>query len=340
MKNQSENELLSAYLDGELTPAERAEAERLLAESPAARRLLDELRALGSTLQSLPRHELGANLSARVLQDAARRESITAPARPRPRPFVGQIAERIKNNPRMVVWPLIVLSVAVLLMVFNADQNGPGRGKGNRDIARAPIDKNTENENRAEGATINKPKEGDLGKTEEQPSISAVKSPNEKPAPTQLVITKGEGGEKLGPTSAASRAGLIVISCQVSREVLQHQDYRQVFEANNIPLSDKPAGEIFQLTPAMLAEAAGVDPADLETATNAADANPKAKVIAVEITPAQLGGIINSLKSMPEKFRKVSINTPLKIPTQASSEPSKTVIPTTNRVLIVFRGEG
>ena len=44
MNDLPENELLSAYLDGELSAAEQAEVERLLATNPAARQLLDELR--------------------------------------------------------------------------------------------------------------------------------------------------------------------------------------------------------------------------------------------------------------------------------------------------------
>ncbi len=45
MKDELQNELLSAYLDGELSPAERAEVEQFLAANPAARKLLEELRA-------------------------------------------------------------------------------------------------------------------------------------------------------------------------------------------------------------------------------------------------------------------------------------------------------
>ena len=45
MNDLSQNELLSAYLDGEFSAAEQAEVERLLAARPAARQLLDDLRA-------------------------------------------------------------------------------------------------------------------------------------------------------------------------------------------------------------------------------------------------------------------------------------------------------
>ena len=73
MNDLPQNELLSAYLDGELTAAEQAEMERLLAANPAARQLLDELRALSATLQALPQEKLGEDLSRQVLRVAERR---------------------------------------------------------------------------------------------------------------------------------------------------------------------------------------------------------------------------------------------------------------------------
>ena len=73
MDDAVENERLSAYLDGELTAAEQARVEQLLAASPAARQLLDELRTLSTTLQSLPQQKLGEDLGPRVLRLAERR---------------------------------------------------------------------------------------------------------------------------------------------------------------------------------------------------------------------------------------------------------------------------
>jgi anti-sigma factor RsiW len=65
-------ELLSAYFDGEVSAAERAEAERLLAEDPAAGAWLEELSDLRGQLQTLPRHRLGDEFSEQVLRCAAR----------------------------------------------------------------------------------------------------------------------------------------------------------------------------------------------------------------------------------------------------------------------------
>lgn len=73
MKNVPENELFSAYLDGELTADEERRVEQLLAESGSARRLVDELRSLSAMVQSLPREKLPTDFSAEVVREARRR---------------------------------------------------------------------------------------------------------------------------------------------------------------------------------------------------------------------------------------------------------------------------
>ena len=54
---------LSAYLDGELSQARAAEIEQLLAESPEARSMLEELRAISDQLGALPRTRAPRDLS-------------------------------------------------------------------------------------------------------------------------------------------------------------------------------------------------------------------------------------------------------------------------------------
>ena len=67
-----DDELLSAYLDDELTPEERARVEERLAADPAARQLLDELRAVSRAMKDLPPATLGADLRETVLRRAER----------------------------------------------------------------------------------------------------------------------------------------------------------------------------------------------------------------------------------------------------------------------------
>jgi hypothetical protein len=121
----SQNELLSAYIDGELTAEERAQVEQLLSTDPAARQLFDELRALSSTLKSLPQETLGEDLSEIVLRMAERR-ILTTPAESE------QLAElaappqpsRLRRifSPRALAWSSLAIAVAVLFMVVNPDQ--------------------------------------------------------------------------------------------------------------------------------------------------------------------------------------------------------------------------
>ncbi len=149
MKNVPENELFSAYLDGELTAEQEAQVERLLASSPAARQTLEELRALSNTLQSLPAYELDRDLAPDVLRMAERRMlgepppgSEAEPDRPPPpgpadadASFWKTIGRRALA-PRTLFWPVTAMAVAVLLMVFGPqglDDRAP-----DHEVAQAP----------------------------------------------------------------------------------------------------------------------------------------------------------------------------------------------------------
>lgn len=73
-------EQLSAYLDGELSPAERAEVEALLRQRPELAPMLDRYRELGDEIRQLPHHSLGSEFAPRVL--AAAEQAAQQPARP------------------------------------------------------------------------------------------------------------------------------------------------------------------------------------------------------------------------------------------------------------------
>ncbi len=132
MNDVPDNELLSAYLDGELTAEQQADVERLLAENPAAQQLLDDLRALSSTLQEMPRHTVPEDLSQQVLRRAERKiltEPPTAaiePARP--------ILRRLMN-PRVWAYPALIVAVALIFMVF---LEPPEDGNVLHEVAKAP----------------------------------------------------------------------------------------------------------------------------------------------------------------------------------------------------------
>src|SRR3954467_1830534 len=73
--HELDDELLSAYLDGELSADERAAVEVRLAADPAAQQLLHELRSVSQSVQAMPTESLGRDLS----QDIIRRAREVAP---------------------------------------------------------------------------------------------------------------------------------------------------------------------------------------------------------------------------------------------------------------------
>jgi negative regulator of sigma E activity len=140
MSDIRESELFSAYLDGEVTAAEQARVEQLLASDPAARRLMDSLEALRARLQSLPAEKLGTDLSQRVLRAAERRMLVgedprPAPAAPPQRPWWREIHWRGMLSRRALMWS--GLAVAIALMLKLNDTEHP-RGQADRAVARAP----------------------------------------------------------------------------------------------------------------------------------------------------------------------------------------------------------
>ena len=71
MSHQIPEELISAYLDGELTSDEQQLVEEALRTDPQAQQLLDELQSLHDHLQSIPRSEPRIGRERHVVRDEA-----------------------------------------------------------------------------------------------------------------------------------------------------------------------------------------------------------------------------------------------------------------------------
>lgn len=81
MNGTPSNERLSAWLDNELAPEERAEFDKLLADSPELRQEADELKRLSSRLKDLPTAQAPADLQRAVMQSI---QPVTQPASDEP----------------------------------------------------------------------------------------------------------------------------------------------------------------------------------------------------------------------------------------------------------------
>jgi hypothetical protein len=126
---QRDDELLSAYLDDELTSEERARVEERLAADPAARHLLEELLAVSRTMKELPAESLGIDLRESVLRRAERAMLVSGEVTS----TRGRTNEARWNIPmgrskRAWFWAATALAAGILLMVF---ERAPDR---NRDL--------------------------------------------------------------------------------------------------------------------------------------------------------------------------------------------------------------
>lgn len=81
MNPQVPDELISAYFDGELSPEERSEVERLLSDHEEAQRELNETARLSALLHSFPREAAPAELAANVLRRTGQMPLTTASAK-------------------------------------------------------------------------------------------------------------------------------------------------------------------------------------------------------------------------------------------------------------------
>ncbi len=115
-----DDELLSAYVDGELTEAERAVVEERLRNDPAARELVAVMRSLAGTLRSLPK--------LRVAEDV--RSAVLAQVRDKPKV---ELAEYRRGPLRRLMWPAIAIAAALLLMFTQDDR------VKNRDVAKIEV---------------------------------------------------------------------------------------------------------------------------------------------------------------------------------------------------------
>ena len=124
------DELLSAYIDGELAPEERAAVDARLADDPAARKLLHQLRSVSQDVQSLPLQSVGRDLTQEILRRA---EAIKPAASKTPadstttKPTSAIPNLTIFQTRRSWVWASLALAAGLLIMVLqpNNDARNP-----------------------------------------------------------------------------------------------------------------------------------------------------------------------------------------------------------------------
>lgn len=147
--NEFPEELISAYLDGELTAEEQSHVEEALAHNAELRQTLEGLRALSQTLQLLPRREPATDWSARVLARASS-STVDEPhpgARsagvdePQTLLSPGPLDAAASHEPRSWrwLWPLAAIAAAITLILFGPWQPDRPTPVVVRDGANGPL---------------------------------------------------------------------------------------------------------------------------------------------------------------------------------------------------------
>ena len=109
-------ELISAYLDGELSAAEQQQVLQLLSEDEAANKLFSEFQLLRKSLRTLPAEQLNEDFTREVIERVKQRSP-----EPLPASLSQDISGRSAETPawgRILLWPALAVAAAILLMVF------------------------------------------------------------------------------------------------------------------------------------------------------------------------------------------------------------------------------
>jgi hypothetical protein len=146
------DELLSAYIDGELSADERAAVEARLESDPAARQLLHQLRSVSESVQALPQEKLQRDLSDAVLgRVRSMRGSATAAADTSPNTDapsgLGNTLSKVPlfHSTRAWIWASLALAAGLLVMVVQSGDDPskklpPIAQRGEPNVANQPAD--------------------------------------------------------------------------------------------------------------------------------------------------------------------------------------------------------
>jgi anti-sigma factor RsiW len=256
-QHELDDELLSAYVDGELTVEERAAVEARLASDPAARQLLHQLRSVSQSVQALPMEPVGRDLREQILRRAGALKPAVGTSDVMPKVTIFQTR-------RPWVWASLAVAAGLLIMVL---QPGDERGKSLPAIAKHDG-----------GTAVNRPLEESL-RREASPPAPAATDPasiarNESAAaampPASVAATppamraregslaasappssapvdvsqslNGDSRYAIGelsesaPVSEAEQASLVVVHVVAKPEALQNKTFDKLLASNGITI--------------------------------------------------------------------------------------------------------
>jgi len=199
MTDIQREELISAYLDGELSPEERARVEGWLAESAELRLLHDDLLALRVGMQTLPRHKLERDLSDSVIRRAA--PVVARPAggdsgSTKVVPGSTSLWER-GSHVRRLLWPALAVGAALAILIYDANTR-----PDEQQVALGPREAGTELESQPFDVDADAPDEVNIGAAPASPAAAFARE--ETPQEGKPLVTADRAPPEAGRGEQAS----------------------------------------------------------------------------------------------------------------------------------------
>jgi hypothetical protein len=242
MSKHFSDEQISSYFDGEVTPEERAEIERLLETSDEARREFDEYKKLSALMNNLPIESAPRNLSANVSRKLGPTVSETVTAS----------SPSKVNQSRRSVWMIagsLTAIAVVLLMTVNLFNFGPNQreqfelAKQMQPQADEPRPLVAENESDANRSRSSKSREAFIfGEESKASSLLNKKTLPSEPAPIAAVKPPVDASKPI-VTPPNGTANLVQQSNVPQSSLTGKNDSGLIFE-NLQELKDADVGKI------------------------------------------------------------------------------------------------
>lgn len=249
MSTMPDEELICAYFDGELSGADLARAEQLLATRADCRQLLEELTALRANLQALPHATLGNNFVDGVLRRAEREMLQVPAAAPRAATAAAPASYDADHPPllswrrwqRPLAWSALAAAASLLIMMFSPERK--------QEVALAPVPRDGELAARKAAPTALAARSGreDRGAAgvaldtdhpqpmsapaAAVPAFSAApddKQPGQQTAQTEVDLATGEDA-------------LLVVECEIADLTGAEAALQNLFASNQIQLQGQRA---------------------------------------------------------------------------------------------------
>ena len=317
--SEFDRELLSAYVDGELSGAERAAVEARLASDPAAQRQVEEFRRLSSLIQNLPQPALPADFSAKVLRRAEQARTLSASEPVRPGFSIGRTW-------RSWAWPGLALAAALLVAVMLPNREAELADRGAATSPRA-VKKLPELHASGESSSVaSSAPQGGSDLLRDELAMAPQAADGRLSAPESLVA------DALPPSDAAFDSGaeeprLLIVRVSMPAGALKRRTLDHVLAQNGIdvePAADERAEsreeeipeQARELAPRQRAARSGVgelaageggEAAKAEGALGRFDVAEPAEVVLVDAPLEQIAASLASIAGDAENFHAVEI---------------------------------